>query len=216
MDNATNPSNTRLDALYDKVETQMRSLESLSITKDKYAAVLLPIVESALPEEILKTWQRSCNLTAAQSTTDESPHSKDRLKRLTKFLENKVHGETRLSMVRSGFSSTTNSSQNPEKQKPTRKSENKDITSAVDLAAINKVIKCIFCDKVDHASVKCEVAAKLSLDERKGIVKRKKGCFDCLNIGHIWKKCHIKLQCARCSRRHATLMCPFEKQSENV
>lgn len=48
-----NKQNT-ISSLYDKLETQLHGLESLGVTSDKYAAMLYPLVESALPEEILK------------------------------------------------------------------------------------------------------------------------------------------------------------------
>ncbi|CAG7832496.1 unnamed protein product [Allacma fusca] len=40
-----------ISSLYDKLETQLRALESLGVTQDKYAAMLYPLVESCLPEE---------------------------------------------------------------------------------------------------------------------------------------------------------------------
>ncbi|XP_050315561.1 uncharacterized protein LOC126750100 [Anthonomus grandis grandis] len=54
-------SGNRLDItrLYDKLETQLRALETLGITSDKYAAMLFPLVESCLPPELLRIWQRT-------------------------------------------------------------------------------------------------------------------------------------------------------------
>ncbi|GFW63987.1 uncharacterized protein TNCV_706921 [Trichonephila clavipes] len=45
-----------LSSLYDKIEAQLR--ESLGVTKEKYAAILFPLVESCLPAEILRAWER--------------------------------------------------------------------------------------------------------------------------------------------------------------
>ncbi|GFW25916.1 DUF1758 domain-containing protein [Trichonephila clavipes] len=47
-----------LSSLYDKIEAQLRALESLGVTKEKYAAMLFPLVESCLPAEILRAWER--------------------------------------------------------------------------------------------------------------------------------------------------------------
>lgn len=44
---------------FDKLESHLRALDSLGVTTDKCAAMLYPIVESSLPEELLRTWQRS-------------------------------------------------------------------------------------------------------------------------------------------------------------
>ncbi|XP_054286102.1 uncharacterized protein LOC129002380 [Macrosteles quadrilineatus] len=50
--------NTKLCRLYDKLETQLRALKTLGVTSDKYASMLYPLVESALPEETLRAWER--------------------------------------------------------------------------------------------------------------------------------------------------------------
>lgn len=49
-----NKSGMTLSTLFDKLETQLRALESLGVTSDKYAAMLYPLAESALPEDVLK------------------------------------------------------------------------------------------------------------------------------------------------------------------
>ncbi|GIY97322.1 uncharacterized protein CEXT_534931 [Caerostris extrusa] len=43
----------KLPTLYDRIETQLRALESLGVTTEKYAAMLFPLVESYLSEEVL-------------------------------------------------------------------------------------------------------------------------------------------------------------------
>jgi hypothetical protein len=48
-----------LSSLYDKIETQLRALETLGAATDKYAAMLFPLVESCLSEEVLRAWQQS-------------------------------------------------------------------------------------------------------------------------------------------------------------
>lgn len=46
-------------ALFDKLESHLRALESLDITVDQTSVFLFPMVESSLPEDILIAWQRS-------------------------------------------------------------------------------------------------------------------------------------------------------------
>ena len=48
-----------LSSLYDSIETELRALETLGVATEKYAAMLFPLVESCLTEEVLRTWQRS-------------------------------------------------------------------------------------------------------------------------------------------------------------
>ena len=52
-------SKMKLSKLYDKLEAQLRALESLGVTADRNAAILYPLVESCLSEDILRVWQRS-------------------------------------------------------------------------------------------------------------------------------------------------------------
>ncbi|GFT56539.1 uncharacterized protein TNCV_3508831 [Trichonephila clavipes] len=54
----TEVKKVNLSSLYDKIESQLRALESLGVTKEKYAAMLFPLVESCLPAEILRAWER--------------------------------------------------------------------------------------------------------------------------------------------------------------
>ncbi|GFX10965.1 integrase catalytic domain-containing protein [Trichonephila clavipes] len=56
-----------LSSLYDKIEAQLRALESLGVTKEKYAAMLFPLVESCLPAEILRAWERYVGYSSDES-----------------------------------------------------------------------------------------------------------------------------------------------------
>jgi hypothetical protein len=70
--------------MYDELESHLRALETLGVTQEQSAAFLYPLVESSLPEEIVRVWQRS-----AISGYDEEEEDKpvdERLKLLMKFL----------------------------------------------------------------------------------------------------------------------------------
>ncbi|KAJ8979843.1 hypothetical protein NQ317_007608 [Molorchus minor] len=56
----TTTSGNKMDLffLYDKLESQLRALETLGIASDKYAAMLFPLAESCLPSDLLRVWQR--------------------------------------------------------------------------------------------------------------------------------------------------------------
>ncbi|GFU41995.1 integrase catalytic domain-containing protein [Trichonephila clavipes] len=56
-----------LSSLYDKIEAQLRALESLGVTKEKYAAMLFPLVKSCLPVEILRAWERYVGYSSDES-----------------------------------------------------------------------------------------------------------------------------------------------------
>jgi len=50
-----------LSSLYDRTEAQLRALETPRVATDKYAAMLFPLVESCLSEEVLRAMQRHSN-----------------------------------------------------------------------------------------------------------------------------------------------------------
>ncbi|GFX88109.1 uncharacterized protein TNCV_159241 [Trichonephila clavipes] len=87
-----------LSSLYDKIEAQLRALESLGVTKEKYAAMLFLLVESCLPAEILRAWERYVGY-----SSDES--GKKDLDSLMKFLSIEVSSEDRIKLARNSFDS---------------------------------------------------------------------------------------------------------------
>ena len=82
-----------LSSLYDRIETQLRALETLGMATDKYAAVLFPLVESCLSEEVLRAWQRSGYVGSSR------PSGETRLESLMSFLKSKVENEERITMA---------------------------------------------------------------------------------------------------------------------
>ena len=57
LNNAVSDKHFDISTLYDRIETQLRALETLGITSDKYSAMLFPLIESCLPENLLRIWQ---------------------------------------------------------------------------------------------------------------------------------------------------------------
>jgi len=55
-----------LSSLYYRIETQLRALETLGVATEKYAAMLFPLVETCLSEEVLRAWQRSSYISHPQ------------------------------------------------------------------------------------------------------------------------------------------------------
>lgn len=73
-----------LSHIYDKLESYIRALETLGVTTDKCEAMLYPLVESSLPEEILRAWQRSG--VRDNGATGGQLEQKDRLRRLLEIV----------------------------------------------------------------------------------------------------------------------------------
>lgn len=122
LKNAVTPAkDILLSSLYDKIESHLRALESLGVTTDKCAAMLFPLVESSLPEELLRAWQRSSLMNnAATQTAENTTQSKDRLTQRINFLEGEVQNELRISMAIKGFDIKSNNNADSEKPRNRR------------------------------------------------------------------------------------------------
>ncbi|GFT59391.1 putative RNA-directed DNA polymerase from transposon X-element [Trichonephila clavipes] len=98
MKNAAGRIKGDLSELYDLLESKLMTLESLGRKKEKFAEFLDPLVESCLPENELRAWERS------RSVEDSSPQDSARsLDKLLCFLRNEVQSEEMIKLVRTGL-----------------------------------------------------------------------------------------------------------------
>lgn len=147
--------------MYDELESHLRALETLGVTREQSAAFLYPLVESSLPVEVVKVWQRSI-----LSDRDDDQHEKpvdERLKSLMKFLRMEVKGAERLSYVSEGFSDTVK--EKPGRDRGAHSGSHKGPPTAAGLLAGQKST-CIFCDK-SHTSETCIAAQSMAYAEKK-------------------------------------------------
>lgn len=136
LSNTIHDKRNSVTALYDKLETQLRGLESLGVTRDKYAAMLYPLVESALPEEVLKTWQRTRYQSANQQGNAEI---EDKLSPLMKFLRSEVDSEIRLKLAKTGIYDSS-----------------EDLCKNSIMQSVEKKIICFYCKNPGHTKQNCK------------------------------------------------------------
>lgn len=201
---------SNLSNLYDNIESQLRSLETLNITSDKYAAILYPLIESCLPEDMIRLWHRSSEFLRPLQEDDEFTLD-TRLKGLMKFLRNEVEQEQKVHLATEGFGINATgriSANDPEKKNKTYKSGLADLPLATASGLVNcEAMKCIFCHG-NHDNTNCFKAQKLSMEQKRNILFEKHACFRCLKTGHSAKRCRSHLKCVICSKPHVTLICP--------
>ncbi|UYV72281.1 hypothetical protein LAZ67_9002440 [Cordylochernes scorpioides] len=187
-----------IEDLYDKLESYLRSLESLGITTEQNAAFLYPLVESSLPEELLTVWQRSA-LSGYSDEDEDTPQPVDgRLGSLLKFLRREVKGEKRLAYVRSGIGESSNS----RSVRPN--------TTRLHVAEVNKpgernMKACLFC-RGDHWLTYCQKWLAISAQEKRGVLMRHRACFKCFRVGHHACQCWRDAECGICKKSHNTLL----------
>ncbi|RVE53304.1 hypothetical protein evm_002137 [Chilo suppressalis] len=187
-------SNSNLTNLYDNINSHLRALEVLGVTKEKYAAFLLPMVESALPTEILRVWERA-----------KPVDIKDELNSLLAFLKREVESNQRIELA-SNFK--IDSGITAIKSEPTASCFSVNVKETKD----NGNLKCIWCDKTSHHSTSCYKISKMTLEERRLHLKKKKACALCLKIGHHAKICKTFIKCYVCGQRHSPVLCPGSGQ----
>lgn len=198
-----------LQSLYDKLESYLRAIDSLGITTDKCAAMLFPLVESCMPEDLLRAWQRSSFQVGGEA--------KSRLDSLMKFMLSEVEGEQRIGLAMSsfGFEDYGSKPRLPKKgtTNPVFSKRFAETPSAANLVStgtvrpkVNAPLLCVFCDK-NHKSQDCFAAQKMSLDERRRILNEKSACYGCLRLGHCIKDCKGYVKCVLCKKKHFLLMC---------
>lgn len=181
----------------------MRALDTLGVTTDKCAAMLYPLVESCIPAELLRAWQR----TTSTRTSDGEITTKRRLDDLMTFLRTEVEGEERINIAVSGFGLGSDSRKTSKKKYYVESEEN--IPSAVGLlnnSSTTKLMCCVFCDG-NHFSASCFKAKKMSLEDKHNLLSNKKCCFLCFKFGHISRRCKANIKCAACGKRHSLVMC---------
>ncbi len=195
LENAQKPSSS--SSLYVKLSTQLRALGSLGVTTAKCAAILLPMVESALPEDILLAWQR-CRPHIPVEKKEKT--SEIMLEKMMDFLKSEVEGSERIRLARQPFSSTNST---------TRTRNNKPAVAAAASLIVTEAKEdqsCVFCGG-RHLSQECRKAEKMSLENRRKQVKEKHRCFTCLKSGHGSWTCKEKVKCECCGKSHYALVC---------
>ncbi|GFX71584.1 integrase catalytic domain-containing protein [Trichonephila clavipes] len=102
MQNTTGKIRLELSELYDILQSKLLALESLGRTQEKFANFLEPLVESCLPEAVLRAWERCRNA----ETTSEGQDSGRSLDILMTFLRKEVKSEEMILLARTGLGST--------------------------------------------------------------------------------------------------------------
>lgn len=198
LTNTNGKQRLSLASLYDQLETQLRALESLGVTSDKYTAMLYPLVESCLSEDVLVTWERTRNQRDLGATGDT-----DQLKELMNFLRSEVESNIRVSMAKRGVEESDDESGGPIVKKI---KTNFDPVTTMDLFNKSSTSKCIFCEK-NHESQLCNGAAKLTLTQRYSKIRAAAKCFKCLVGSHLARNCKATIKCMVCNGKHYKILC---------
>ena len=167
LQSATNKEKkASVSEVYDKVSAHIRALETLGIATDNGATMLYLLVESALPEEILRTWQCSSVNNTAPAEGDKTTN---RLTLLLTFLEAEVKNKERINMVIHGFSVTTHSDKKSKDAKVKSEPQEEQPTANALLSTEDRRKRCLFCNG-NHENAASDNVLELSNEVRKSIL----------------------------------------------
>ncbi|UYV83241.1 hypothetical protein LAZ67_23000262 [Cordylochernes scorpioides] len=198
-----------LAQLYDDLVAHLHSLGSLGVdTKSGGGAFLYPLVESSLPLELIKIWQRSRTPYIEAGIEHSGAKAFDKLEGLIEFLKQEVKNAERISFVAEGFEPSLPLKQGKRENNPPK------IHTASALFVGKTNLPCLFCDKDNHLSQNCFKAAKMLESDRLKRVQDAKVCFKCLRKNHLKKDCRSFVRCKRCQGPHFEIMCRGTSHSQ--
>ncbi|GFQ93897.1 integrase catalytic domain-containing protein [Trichonephila clavata] len=205
--------------LVDQLDTYLRCLENLGVTKEKYACMLYPLVEASIPEQILIAWERERNSISPNSTANT--HDLDLL---IQFLRSEVVSAERLRIAKA-FCAGEKDKNKTSRQKT---DPSRDLSSVTPVPTASSFVTqtkserresnifCLFCSKKTHRSSDCFTAQKMPFQERKEIVLKMKACLSCLRINCRADRCGMSVRCIVCSKKHFPILCPnLCRENEN-
>ena len=200
-----------VQAFYDTLQCEMRSLEALHISKIQFEMMLTPSIVERLHGEVKKNVIRTLGSTS-YSLDQVMKAIKDEIFVLKRFSDttNSIpkHDDLTSSLTAGAFTQRPGKGSKPPK-KPPKPNDKKPKSQPPG----GRVPTCAYCSQ-DHFSDNCTKIT--DIDKRWEFACAKKLCFNCLSTKHMTKECPSKKCCAKCpdkkSRHHTSLHKPVLKE----
>ncbi|UYV62167.1 hypothetical protein LAZ67_1008101 [Cordylochernes scorpioides] len=161
LENAHGRNTTSFSTVYVRLSSQLRALGSLGVTTDKCAAILYPMVESALPEDLFVAWERTRH---HHKPDEDGKHNSSEalLEKLMEFLKHEVEGSERMRLARQPFSSSYPSQFNRDKP-PKPKTSVATAASLIDGENKSKVVRAMLDSGSQNSYVLEQTASEVGL-----------------------------------------------------
>ncbi|XP_064479339.1 uncharacterized protein LOC135392562 [Ornithodoros turicata] len=209
-----------LRILYDHVQSNIRGLRALGIPTTTYASMMVDILLSSLPSDMVVEYQRmvryrtalsdtngtenDTSSRASESTTGTDAKASDELSKVLHFV--RVELESREQCGAKSRSVTQ-----PVHQQLRVKSSRNIPTGAVLHTRVGAAPNCVFCGSTDHDTPMCRVDMPTADKMKK--LSREMRCFRCTKRGHRSKDCRSRITCKHCGRKHASSVCDPSKST---
>ena len=183
-----------LREMYDKIEANVRSLQSLGINSEHYGSLLAPIVMNKIPDDLKLVISR------------KMPEDVWELDSVIGALKSEIQVREKCTFVRKV------SPEPPKKKRHNNERRDKPLTASYLLSGADEggsnaspSITCTYCLQ-QHRSTKCTVVTDVKA--RKSILRNKGRCFLCLKSNHVSKDCRSGRPCYHCGGYHHISICP--------
>ena len=176
--------------LVDKIDTNVRSLETLGYDLKQYGPFLNPMIMRKLPEQI------------RLAVTKEIRNEEWELNKILDIIKKELEAREQCAHINSHSKSVADGRQN----------KNNLPTTASFLSNDTKVT-CSFC-KNHHLSAKCNIVTDPI--RRKQMLSKQGRCFVCLRKWHRSVDCKSNIYCFICKQRHHTAICEYSKPASDV
>ena len=183
----------KLRELYDKIEINIRGLNTLGVESQSFGNLLVPIIMEKIPSEL--------RLIVSRKFGSEETWNLDAL---LNALKTELEARERCTAMKtSGSNGNT-----PRYEQYKARSKQPFSTSALYTGNEEFTPHCIFCKK-NHKSINCMTITEPKT--RRTILRRSGRCFVCLKSGHISTNCLSKAKCFNCDGRHHVAICERTK-----
>ncbi|GBN44277.1 hypothetical protein AVEN_211376-1 [Araneus ventricosus] len=204
-----------LRKLYDTVEVQIRSLESLKVTSGMFGHLLYPILIKLIPEDLALAFHRKRvgNLVKTEfDVTDLLTFLRVEIecRESSAFIHNSKGEKQKPTVHQNCFSKSkqnplnrtrgqNNASDRLQGPRPREKSQTYEYLAST----VDRNVKCIYCGEL-HDSENC---MQLDLDAKRDVLKKQARCYLCLKPKHRINECRRRQWCENCSKKHNKSIC---------
>ncbi|XP_064462301.1 uncharacterized protein LOC135372760 [Ornithodoros turicata] len=213
-----------LRSLYNYVQANVRCLKSLGVSTNSFASMMVDILLSAIPPEMVVEYHRTANYGALRTASNDTyehgslspstearaasgPGTTDELSKVLNFIRIELESLERAGLKDSRMTHVAQSTNRTWKRSVP--------TGAILQAAVKAVPNCFFCSSSDHSTAECD--ASLPLTEKLKILSKASRCFRCTKRGHRSKECRANVTCSHCKKRHASVVCdPSKLQTKGI
>ena len=173
-----NDDTAKLRELYDKIETNLRSLIAIGIQADTYRCILVPMLKNKLPKEINLLLRRKFDPKKGLWEIEEI------------MRELRIELEARERCIT--------------EKEVKRDKAHRSVYSTLEALMAVEGLKCSYC-QASHFPDKCDVVT--NIETRKALLKSQRRCLNCTKKGHNLKNCRSKKTCFKYKEKHHTGIC---------